>query len=989
MAVYFLWGSIALIVLVLLCGFLTGFYRGLKRSSLHVLFAVVSVVVAFFITKPITNAILGININVDGSLISIGDYIVQLVSQNLVDLSYFDTASTFIQQLPTAILSPIIFLIILLLVYLVIDIIYLIVARVSFGTKKADFEKHKPWRWPSGAIGLCEAFLFMIVLFAPITSLTYTYEEIMTSPTTAEYVSPEGDNYLKTIKEYSSSALPETVNEVILSFNDSAIGVICSAGGFDDAMFDGLSSFSIDGESVGARGELVNLAHTYDEFVVVYNDIMSEDYTNLNITNLKNNLTTLIQNNLFKKVITDTVQDFIVNYDALKLELGITNVPPELEEVIDFMQDKFQGPNFSLYDYISNDLITALDVADNVISDDIMDKFSSLDTSNISAVINFALDEQTLIQTSLNSLLTLNTVSDVMPQLLELASTYLQESFPNEEGIEVGLNTSVNSTDLTSVVSSVFKILNDVDVINEANNNQLFEIFNSENILESILGLNDVEAVIDGMGGILDEASSLSIFNYTSGDEPINSFNNVLKIMGIDVLGDEVLANSTIVDSSLVSDEMTTINSYTAFFNHIKEPVLTIINSGLTDILNEEVDANAVIEILTEQVELNPNFVADLLMPFYELDKATISGSSLKAMVFDNVINMLEENLNGFITFEETEDNYVNWYNNLASIGELLSVMSDGNIQVEENSYTYLEYLMQENQENVDYLTLIENMQTDGNVSALLNVVFNNNMYNPLNDQLFSTFDSMLEEITKVNPQSEAYKTNLQANADLYVSTINTLIETLLSSDMQSANLQDKLLPIGRALDTLKVSAKNNVLNEIFVNIIWYLTGDVIGDNPIYADQTPNHDFADEIKAQIGIAEDEIDTGYYEVESYAEIMQPVLEVVDFAGNLSEALDSVLNGKPISEENIESYLDTAIETIKTQFVDEEESFNEEKAIEVIERASEITSDFVSEEMQQYSTQIEELLNSKVSDDTISPNLANAIKNLFGIGAQSGI
>lgn len=989
MAVYFLWGSIALIVLVLLCGFLTGFYRGLKRSSLHVLFAVVSVVVAFFITKPITNAILGININVDGSLISIGDYIVQLVSQNLVDLSYFDTASTFIQQLPMAILNPIIFLIILLLVYLVMDIIYLIVARVSFGTKKADFEKHKPWRWPSGAIGLCEAFLFMIVLFAPITSLTYTYEEIMTSPTTAEYVSPEGDNYLKTIKEYSSSALPETVNEVILSFNDSAIGVICSAGGFDDAMFDGLSSFSIDGESVGARGELVNLAHTYDEFVVVYNDIMSEDYTNLNITDLKNNLTTLIQNNLFKKVITDTVQDFIVNYDALKLELGITNVPPELEEVIDFMQDKFQDPNFSLYDYISNDLITALDVADNVISDDIMDKFSSLDTSNISAVINFALDEQTLIQTSLNSLLTLNTVSDVMPQLLELASTYLQESFPNEEGIEVGLNTSVNSTDLTSVVSSVFKILNDVDVINEANNNQLFEIFNSENILESILGLNDVEAVIDGMGGILDEASSLSIFNYTSGEEQINSFNNVLKIMGIDVLGDEVLANSTIVDGSLVSDEMTTINSYTAFFNHIKEPVLTIIDSGLTDILNEEVDANAVIEILTEQVELNPNFVADLLMPFYELDKATISGSSLKAMVFDNVKNMLEENLNGFITFEETEDNYVNWYNNLASIGELLSVMSDGNIQVEENSYTYLEYLMQENQENVDYLTLIENMQTDGNVSALLNVVFNNNMYNPLNDQLFSTFDSMLEEITKVNPQSEAYKTNLQANADLYVSTINTLIETLLSSDMQSENLQDKLLPIGRALDTLKVSAKNNVLNEIFVNIIWYLTGDVIGDNPIYADQTPNHDFTDEIKAQIGIAEDEINTGYYEVKSYEEIMQQVLEVVDFAGNLSKALDSVLNGKPISEENIESYLDTAINTIKTQFVDEKESFNEKKAIEVIERASEITSDFVNKEMQQYSTQIEELLNSKVSNNTISESLSDAIKNLFGIGAQSGI
>ena len=893
MSVYFLWGSIALIVLVLLGGFLIGFYRGLKRSSLHVLFAVVSVVVAFFITKPITNAILGININVDGSLMSIGDYIIQLVSQNLVDLSYFDTASTFIQQLPMAILNPIIFLIILLLVYLVVDIIYLIVARVSFGTKKADFEKHKPWRWPSGAIGLCEAFLFMIVLFAPITSLTYTYEEIMTSPTTAEYVSPEGENYLKTIKEYSSSALPETVNEVILSFNDSAIGVICSAGGFDDAMFDGLSSFAIDSESVGVRGELVNLAHTYDEFVVVYNDIMAEDYTNLNITNLKNNLTTLIQNNLFKKVIMDTAQDFIVNYDALKLELGITNMPPEFDEVIDFLQTKFDDPEFNLYDYISSDLITALDVADKVLSDDIMEKFSSLDKSNISAVISFALDEQTLIQTSLNSLLTLNTVSDVMPQILEYASTYLQESFPNEEGIEVGLNTSVNSTDLTSVVSSVFKILNDVDRINKANDNQLFEIFDSENILQNILNLKDVEAVIDGMGGILDEASSLSIFNYTSGEEEINSLNNVLKIMGVDVLGDDVLVNTTIGDNGLVSDEMTALNSYTAFFNHIKEPVLTIIDSGLTDILNEDGDVNAVIDIITEQVKLNPNFVADLLMPFYELDKATISGSTLKAMIFDNVKAMFEENLSGFVTFEGTEDNYENWYNNLASIGELLDVMSDGNIQVEDTSYTYLEYLLQDNQENVDYLTLIKNMQTDGNVSALLNVVFNNNMYNPLNDQLFSTFDEMLFEITEVNPQSEAYKTNLQANADLYVSTINTLIETLLSSDMQSENLQDKLLPIGRMLDTLKVSAKNDVLDEIFVNIIWYLTGDVIGDNPIYAGKTTSNEYAEEIKAQLGVTDENIDTGYYEIKSYEQIMQEVLEVVNFAGNLSEELANAI------------------------------------------------------------------------------------------------
>ena len=375
-------------------------------------------------------------------------------------------------------------------------------------------------------------------------------------------------------------------------------------------------------------------------------------------------------------------------------------------------------------------------------------------------------------------------------------------------------------------------------------------------------------------------------------------------------------------------------------------------------------------------------------MPFYELDKATISGSTLKAMIFDNVTSMLKENLSGFITFDGVEDNYVNWYNNLASIGELLDVMSDGNIQVEDTSYTYLEYLMQENQENVDYLTLMENMQQDGSISELLSIIFKNKMYSPLNDQLFSTFDEMLFEITEVNPQSEAYKTNLQAKADTYVSTINTLIETLLSDEMKSENLQDKLLPIGRMLDTLKVSANDDVLDEIFVNIIWYLTGDVIGDNPIYAGKTTSNEYAEEIKAQLGVTEENIGTRYYEIESYEQIMQEVLEVVNFAGKLSEALDNALGETALSKENIEEYLDTAIETINSEFTTDGE-YDETKALEVINRASEITSDFVSEEMQEYSTQIEELLNSKVSDDTISPNLANAIKNLFGIGVQSGI
>ena len=256
MATYFLWGSIALIVIVLIIGFFVGFGRGVKRSSTHVLFVVASVIIAFFITKPITNAIMNVNIQVDGNIVAIKDYIINVISENFVDLSNFDSASAFIQGLPTAIANPIIFLVLMILVFFVMEIIYLIVARISFGRRKKDFENHKPHRVSGGVIGMVEAFLFMIVLFAPITSLTNTYSEILAqSPTTSqsEMISQSEGQYLQTIDDLTGQNIPPVVNEAIEGFNNSAIGKICSLGGFDDAMFDGLSNFEVNGEEITAK----------------------------------------------------------------------------------------------------------------------------------------------------------------------------------------------------------------------------------------------------------------------------------------------------------------------------------------------------------------------------------------------------------------------------------------------------------------------------------------------------------------------------------------------------------------------------------------------------------------------------------------------------------------------------------------------------------------------------------------------------------------
>ena len=262
MADIIMWVSIGILVLFLLIGLIAGLVRGLKRSSLHFLFLVVSVVVSFFITKPITNAILGITIPIDGQNYTISEYIISTIQTNF-DISQFETATEFLERLPNAIVSPIMFILLTLVVFLIFDIIYLIVARLAFGKKKKDFEKTKPYRAYGGIIGMVEGFLFLFVLFAPLTSLTKTYEELVQLPPaqtqTLEVNANENgeetteNNKMKSIAESLSEVIPPEVSEGILAYNESVVGKIAGAGGLDNALFDGLSNFEIDGEKIEFR----------------------------------------------------------------------------------------------------------------------------------------------------------------------------------------------------------------------------------------------------------------------------------------------------------------------------------------------------------------------------------------------------------------------------------------------------------------------------------------------------------------------------------------------------------------------------------------------------------------------------------------------------------------------------------------------------------------------------------------------------------------
>lgn len=963
MATYFLWGSIGLIVVLLLVGFLVGMYRGLKRTSLHILFVLVSVVIAFFVTRPITNAILNVNINYEGSLITISDYIVRMISENVVDLSHFDSASEFIKQLPGAIASPIVFIVVMLVMFLIFEIIYLITARISFGSKKKDFSTNKPHRLPGGFIAMAETFMFFLVLFAPITSLTHTYEEIVTSSSS----SSTSETVMPTLGEELSSAIPPKVHEAILSFNDSAFGAICSAGGFDDALFDGLSDVKIDGEKINVRYEIVTLAGAYDDVATFVNEVSANNFETLNFAPLKASVTEIVKNNLFKTVITDTLKDFIVNFDTLKEELALTDIPNEVVEIIHDLQAKMTE-GFDFYTYLSSDILDVLDIADSVITNGVLEEYMSLENVDAENILNLVVNNEETVSPSLKSALTLNIVSDTLPRLLELLSSELQKNFENAENI--GLNTTLTREDMESMVDSLMSIANEIKILNDQND--IFALVESEDVVGDILNLNDIGGVLDSLGGVLDEAHSLKILNFERESVSYNTLDGIMESMGFILLGDDVHVNGT----------LDTIDTYSDFFNHIKTPILSIKEAGLTDILNENTDFDAILDIIKTEVQSDDEFLAKLLMPFYDLDQTSFNGQTLKAMVFDTIIDQLSANLDGFIKLDEGEDTYDNYYAKLASIGELLGELSSNSITVTEDSgevtYDYFDYIMLD---NADYFALISDMQKKNVIENILTLLFENNMYSPLYGKLFPQIDSELGGITGVTPTTDY--SNIAEKSDAYIEVIKALLDVINDESMNSEEITDKLPVIGKVLDTLKVSAESGVFDDVFVNIIWYLTGDVIDENPIYVGQQANSEY-ERIKEYLGVTE--VATGYYEIASYEEIMNEIVSVIELADRLSTDLGEIDIENP---EGVSNFVSTFKQTIDELYGEDVAS-----ATKVIGNASKLTNDLLTgDEVSEYGDAIASAIDIAFESDVSDENreLANAIKTLLGVtnGAESGI
>ncbi len=822
------WAAVGIFVFFIVIGLAMGLWRGIKRSALHFMFVIIAFVLAFFITPPIANLILATKLPLDGGSYTIGEYIIKMLK---FDMTNFPAAESFVSKLPAAIVSPILFIVLLLVCYLLFDIIYHIVARISFGKKRDDFADNKAYRTYGGAIGIVEGFLFMVLLFAPLTSITNTFETISRDQVTVVTVqvaqvdetAQEGKgDHLQTIPEIINDNLPKEVIEAIKAYNNSVVGKIAGVGGFDDLLFDNMSKIEVDGQKIEIRKDILTGTKIYNDVAEFYNDLTDKNYSHLNFGALKTNISRLLDSGIFKGVVANTAEQLIMHYDEIEF---LNDMPEIVTKLLGNVRTALQTKEIDFTEYLKNDLLKIADAGSKVFDSGVVDDYMALENKDFQSILKFIDEKLTtrFVEEVVNDLLETNIAEDCMPTLLEFAADKAANII---DGLEIKLNTDV--TDIKGLIKTTKEIIpNVIDLCEDLRLPELLEAKDKIKFFTEEIDDVALERALGIAGTTLDQVRNLEILK--NGDEYV--LDQILAHYNFGLIGttqdqggnrvyDVVYEMVEGEEEGVRKAQAVTLDSYTKLFNHIQKPIVTAKVNGLLS----DFDTAALSGILGALRE-NPNLIAEVVMPF-----KGVKALDLEDKVYNQVVTTLQglELSEGAKLFDftylekqagETDaKNFERWNEAFETLGTILNNLNaKDKVTVEDKKYSYIEYLLEK---DFDKDVLIDALLNDENFAGIVSPVFAFELLKPMSEVFVETIDAEIQKVTGLTSGTTYEDLAKDTNA---ASTMKQLLDAVKGLGGEDLDLQ----AVGNILDSLKDNAKaHGVFEKTFFNFIWYLTGD-------------------------------------------------------------------------------------------------------------------------------------------------------------------
>ena len=656
-------------IVILIAGFFVGFWRGLKKSTANLIFSVVGILVAFFVTPAITNAIMGIQVTYDGQPTTLNQMLVEMLRDDQTIASLIDrnpNIVTLVQGLPGALANTVVFILVTLAIELVIYIIYRIVASTALKPKE-DESKH---RWWGAGVGLVKTFLLTLFAFMPLAGLIGVYDTLKTNESfmvSVESSSEMGSQNLNA--SLIADNVPAELDEILTGLENNALIKICGVFGLDNATFDYLSKVKVEDNNVYIRKEIETIYPIANFVYQMQSEEQDITFANFDYEKLEEYVNSFVDGGLFKGIVVDLANDIIQNYqeysflDSLVDDENVREVFSSLQtSLAEYSENHVMLESYFIHDV--KEMFSTVKVLGQSGMLDQMVTVSGEDSLNQVLDILVADSNITTSEEALNSALDVNIVRDAIGPITKIA---LQSMLEDVDDINTDTSTW-SEQDWDDLSLSVVNLLKDYrDLSQDAN---IMDVVSDPTIL---IGDEYTSAqltnALTGVGSLIDEIRSIKLFQTTSGGSIIDRMleeNNI------------TLPQEPVKDAQ---GQSVTIDSYSGLFDFLSPVLVTVKENDLYDIFNNTSDTLSMMSSLANVLsqEGNENLLSEVILPLTQVEPT-------KTLIVDEMIKTIQNDIVDFSTLNTYED----WQGDLNYISNLLVTLNTLSYE----GTSYLEYAL-------------------------------------------------------------------------------------------------------------------------------------------------------------------------------------------------------------------------------------------------------------------------------------------------------
>ena len=855
-------------IVILVIGFFIGFWRALKRSTASLIFGLVGALLAFFLTPVITNAILGINITVNGTQTSINNYLVEMIKSASEDIEALVNANpnleSFFAQLPSALVNVVVFIVLTVVIELIMYIIYKIIASI-FLRYKPGAKKH---RITGGVVGAIKTLIIVVFAFMPLSALigtlnnimyedTYFVEQVQSDTTVAnaedsEIIIDDGESEDQTgegqqegeqtteetkVNSLIDEYIPSEVKNVISGLENNALIKISKVFGLDNYVFDYLSQVTVDGEKVEVRKEIENIypmANFVYQLRTFYDEEGLINLKNADFDRIEKYFNNFVDSGLFQSVLASTVANVIENYQDYAF-IADSQIVQEYGIILDDLKANLSSLTTTKEkgEYFASDFKNLFSAFKTLAKSGALDQVKDL--SGLNEILNVLTSDKnlTVLQSALENVFSMNTIQDSISSVIKVTF----EKILNEEVSDI--EDSSNYTDeqwknLSAKFTNILKIVGD---INSGFSGGL------EGVIKDPASILDessetLSATLANVGSLLDELLNIDLFKTTTG-ENTTIFDGILTEYKLTLPSGTVLKVNTNESGELVKEEVT-ISSYNELFEFVTPTLITVKDNDLYSIITSGSDAQSLLQTLADKIAKNDGdtvagdkyLLHKIVLPLYQIDFTN-------ELIVSNLQSALgEDEIITFVNIDTIEE----WESELNYISSLITKVNTTSVNIgsqeQPNYQTYLQIIL-----SGDYNTLINNLQEE-DVDGIFRPILEAQCTENLKTQVISLINENINSIT--NRQTEIPTINIADNVDEIISIIKSFIslnkvitsaQDITIDSLVEMNTED----IGNVLNAIRDTLYDEEGNLKEDTMFGGIYNDIIGEIKLeYMDEVPN-----------------------------------------------------------------------------------------------------------------------------------------------------